>query len=342
MNDIKIVIDAGHGGEDPGSVKQDVYEKDLTLMISKYMEERFKELGVPVIMTRIGDESLTPKERVDRILKAYGNHSNVIVISNHVNATSDELGPEGAEVIYALRNNGTLAQNILDELKMAGFPTRKIYQRTLSDDKSKDYYFIHRETGNTTPLIIEYGFMNNPEDLQRIKEHYPEYVDAVVRAIMHIYQKKNPNIVTYIVKSGDSLWQIARRFGVSVETLRRINGIYYDYLRVGQVIQIPLNNLQSHENYKMYHVLPNDTLWSIARRFHTTVDSIKLANNLLNDTIYIGQNLKIPIKNHLYIVKYGDSLWKIARRFQTTVENLKVMNHLSNDMIYIGQTLKVM
>ena len=86
MNNYKIVIDAGHGGDDPGASGNGIVEKDLTLKISDYMYDRFKELGIPVIMTRTGDETLDPTERVNRILNAYGNSNDVIVISNHINA----------------------------------------------------------------------------------------------------------------------------------------------------------------------------------------------------------------------------------------------------------------
>lgn len=86
MNDYKIVIDAGHGGSDPGASGNGIIEKDMTLSISKYMYDRFKELGIPVKITREEDITLSPTERVQEILDAYGNNSNVIVISNHINA----------------------------------------------------------------------------------------------------------------------------------------------------------------------------------------------------------------------------------------------------------------
>lgn len=81
-----VVIDPGHGGSDPGAVGNGLNEKDYTLKISQYMYDRFKELGVPVVLTRSGDETLSPTERTQKILNAYGNNSDVIVISNHLNA----------------------------------------------------------------------------------------------------------------------------------------------------------------------------------------------------------------------------------------------------------------
>lgn len=87
----KIVIDAGHGGDDPGASGNGIIEKDLTLKISQYMYDRFKDLGIPVKMTRTTDETISPTERVKRVLDAYGNSNDVIVISNHINAGGGEF-----------------------------------------------------------------------------------------------------------------------------------------------------------------------------------------------------------------------------------------------------------
>ena len=81
-----IVIDPGHGGIDGGATGNNQNEKDYTLKISKYMYDRFKELGIPVAITRDSDVTLSPTDRTNSILSKFGNSSDVIVISNHVNA----------------------------------------------------------------------------------------------------------------------------------------------------------------------------------------------------------------------------------------------------------------
>lgn len=87
----KIVIDAGHGGTDPGASGNGIIEKEYTLKISKYIYDRLKELGLDVKMTRTTDETLTPTERVNRVLNAYGNKGEVLVISNHINAGGGDV-----------------------------------------------------------------------------------------------------------------------------------------------------------------------------------------------------------------------------------------------------------
>lgn len=82
----KIVVDAGHGGNDPGASGNGIIEKDYNLKIANYIYNRLKELGLPVTITRNTDTTLSPTDRVNKILNAYGNNSDVIVLSNHLNA----------------------------------------------------------------------------------------------------------------------------------------------------------------------------------------------------------------------------------------------------------------
>lgn len=81
-----IVIDPGHGGADSGASGNGIIEKNMTLDISKYMYDRFKELGVPVEMTRTNDVELTSTTRPKEILNKFGNGRDIIVLSNHINA----------------------------------------------------------------------------------------------------------------------------------------------------------------------------------------------------------------------------------------------------------------
>lgn len=82
----KVVIDAGHGGTDPGTVANGITEKDYTLKISKYIQKRLDDLGIENSMTRTTDETLGPSVRPERAQSFYGNGKDVIVLSNHINA----------------------------------------------------------------------------------------------------------------------------------------------------------------------------------------------------------------------------------------------------------------
>ena len=81
-----VVIDPGHGGVDSGAAYNNLLEKDYNLLISRYMYDRFNELGVPVYLTRDSDVTLNPSDRTRKVLSFLGNDPNVVVISNHLNA----------------------------------------------------------------------------------------------------------------------------------------------------------------------------------------------------------------------------------------------------------------
>lgn len=309
------------------------------------MYDQLEKMGIPVTLTRAGDETLSPSERVARVKAAYGNTPDVLVVSNHINAAgSEQTGAEGAEVIYALRNNDILARNILENIGDAGQITRKYYQRRLPSDPSKDYYFMLRDTANTTPVIVEYGFIDNANDINRVNQNYKEYVDAVIDAIVETYGLGG-EANTYTVQNGDSLWKIANRFGVSVDALKAANNLTSDALKIGQVLTIPNRPDNSEvETGATYTVQNGDSLWKIANRFGTTINELKRVNNLTNDNLRVGQVLKIPNNNNMagettYTVKSGDSLWKIANQYGITITELKNANGLTGDNLSIGQTL---
>ena len=352
----QVVIDAGHGGTDSGAVSSSgIREKDLTLQIAQEMYNEFQKRGVPVTLIRTTDETISPTDRVNRILSAYGDNPNVIVISNHINAAGSGItGAEGAEVIYALRNTNRLAENILNSLQNAGQLARKAYQRRLPSDTSKDYYFIHRNTGNTEPVIVEYGFIDNPNDLTKIQNNIPKYVDAVVDAV--IATKNGQTITakplegTYIVKSGDSLWNIANKYGTTVNDLKYLNNLTSNNLQIGQILKVPTNTVSIESN--TYTVKKGDSLWSIANKYGTTVNNLKTLNNLTSDNLQIGQVIRVPSSesasdsetstiNQTYTVKKGDSLWNIANKYGTTVSKIKTLNGLANDNLSIGQILLI-
>ncbi len=95
MGDIRkldgVIIDPGHGGVDSGARGSDLLEKEYNLLISRYMYDRFRELGVPVYITRDSDTTLEPTDRVKKIMSFYGNNPNVVLVSNHLNAGGGEV-----------------------------------------------------------------------------------------------------------------------------------------------------------------------------------------------------------------------------------------------------------
>ena len=334
MKDYKIVIDAGHGGDDPGASGNGIVEKDLTLKISDYMYDKFKSLGIPVTMTRTTDETLDPTERVNRILNAYGNSSDVIVVSNHINAG----GGDGAEVIYALRNNNKLADSVLEALGSAGQNMRKAYQRRLPSDTSKDYYFIHRNTGNTQPIIVEYGFLDSTgDDVSQLKNNWEELTDAVVSAVVnYIGGTYSPSVGTYYtVQSGDSLWSIAKKYGVTVDELKTANNLTSNTLSIGQKLRIPIEEEESLPS--TYVVTSGDTLYSIARKFNTTVDAIKTLNEQRANLGAVQNRLEHTVNNLNNVVENTTAAESQIRDTDMASEMVKYSNN--NILAQAGQAM---
>ena len=279
-----VIIDAGHGGTDSGAVGNGIVEKDLTLKISNYIHNRLDQLGVENTMSRSDDSTLNSVNRVNKINNIYGTTSDIILVSNHINAG----GGEGAEVIYALRNNDKFSKIISDNLSSTGRYVRKYYQKRLPSDTSKDYYYILRNTPNIEAVIVEYGFLDNVNDANLLKSNWESYAEQVVKSICdYIGVKYVPynNDEFYIVKSGDTLWSISKKFNMTVDKLKDINNLKSNLISIGMKLKVG--------DSKQYVVKKGDTLWKIAKENNTTVDDLMKKNNLLNSNLQIGQILYI-------------------------------------------------
>ena len=345
----KIVIDAGHGGDDPGTSANGIVEKDLTLKISEYLHKRFDELGIPNEMTRTSDVTLGPNDRPSKAQSFYGNSSDVILLSNHINAG----GGDGAEIIYSLRNSDKLSNLIAQEFAKSGQNVRKYYQRRLPSDPSKDYYYILRDTPNNESLIIEYGFVDSTgDDVEQLKNDWEDLAEAVVRAVATYvgvpYSGGSSTTNSYVVKSGDTLWSIAKKYGVSVDELKEKNNLTSNALSINQVLLIPtvLEEVPEEETGEYYTVVSGDTLYSIANKYGLTVDELKSLNNLSSNLLSVGQRLLVKptttsTTEETYTVKKGDNLYQIALQFDTTVDALKTLNGLTSNLLSIGQVLKI-
>lgn len=337
---MKIIIDASHGGEDSGYTGNGIVEKDFSLLISNYIKDKLKNRDYEVVLTRTSDETLSDEERIDRIRNNINNNEEVLIVSNRLN----QGGNDGAEIIYPLRESNELAKDISINLEKVGQNVNKYYQRRLPSDLSLDYDYLIRNTNPYNSIIIEYGYIDSKgDDVSFIKNNYKLLGDAVVLAIDEYLTKSN----TYTVKSGDTLYSIAKKYNTTVNELKDLNNLTSSSLNIGQVLKVPTiktSELPSVSTENLYKVQAGDTLYGIAKKYNVSVSDIKSENNLTSNLLSVGQILKIPEAGssyETYTVKSGDNLYSIANRYNTTVNEIKELNNLSSNLLSIGQILKI-
>lgn len=214
-------------------------------------------------------------------------------------------------------------------------------------------YSIAKKYNTTVQKIIDLNYLKSTNltvgQVLRIPEMYTKEEDMIL-----------PNYVNYIVKKGDTLYSIARDNNVSVDTIIKDNAMAGNVLQIGQIlkIRVPNNSLMVVEECigpdyipptsaittSIYTVKKGDNLYSIANKYNTSVSELVKLNNLTSNNLTIGQQLKVPVSsngssNQTYIVKSGDNLYSIARKFNTTVDSIKIKNNLTGNNLQIGQKL---
>lgn len=228
---------------------------------------------------------------------------------------------------------------MLNELAKNGQTIRKYYQKRGTSNPSKDYYFMLRDTAPYESIIVEYGFLDNTKDADKLKKNYERYAYATLEALLDYIGYSKDDLDYYTVKSGDTLYSIAKKYGITVDKLKDLNNLKSNMISVNQKLLV--NDQKKNQTTNAYVVEKGDTLYSIAKKYSTTVSKIKELNNLKSDTLSIGQELIIPnsfdVKTHM--VKPGDTLYSIARKYNTTVNAIKVANNLTSNVLSIGKEL---
>ncbi|MFC4752548.1 LysM peptidoglycan-binding domain-containing protein [Exiguobacterium profundum] len=234
----------------------------------------------------------------------------------------------------------TIQWNI-DTIDWKGLTASQINTKVQTNIKPGSIVLMHTGAGAPgTPLAL-------PTMISQLKAKGYKFVTV---SQLLAYQNTSTN-KTYTVKSGDTLYSIARTYGVTVSALAAANNITnYSLIYVGQVLIIPGTTVTPPTTTVKYTVKSGDTLYKIATMYNTTVAKIAAANNITNvNSIYVGQVLIIPgttvtppTTTVKYTVKSGDTLYKIATMYNTTVAKIAAANNITNvNSIYVGQVLTI-
>lgn len=324
MNNYKIIIDASHGGEDVGLLWNNIPEKNITLEISKYMYQKLKEYKVSAVMIRNEDETISPKERIKRITELYGDHKYVIVISNHMHKA------ENYKIVYGLRRNHNLPNRVASCL-IKKQENVDCYFKRLGSNPHLDYYDIHRDTANMEVIRISYPLIQNRNDLDK-------NIEAIVETIYeYIGGKVETN--TYQVVSGDTMWNVAKKFNLNIDELKWLNGFSDNLLRTGDIIKVKKEC--DEKKVANYVVGAGENLYQISRKFHTSVEDLMNYNHLKSNLIQIGEIIKIPIYSFEHIIQDGENIYQLAKDYQKEVDELMYKNNLETGKLEPGSYLTI-
>jgi len=268
-----VVIDAGHGGEDPGAIGSGkLAEKDLVLDIAKRLATALDARpGIDVRMTRLGDYGVSLGRRrqiarqgaCDLFVSVHANsapnrdaHGTEVFflsprgasdqkareLENRENA-ADLVGgvsPDADEDVLSILVDLKTADSIEKSADLAELVSAELDRCGVADCSVKQAGFVVLKSLEMPSVLIEVGFLTNKADRKKLAsaEYRGEYADCLAGAIAAYFERYEPVAGTngsHRVAPGETLWSIARRYGMTVEELRRVNRLSDDAtIKVGQ------------------------------------------------------------------------------------------------------------
>ena len=285
--DIIVAIDAGHGGKYPGAVgPNNILEKDVTLLIAKELERTLRDTkGYQPVMIRDGDQTVSLNDRF-QIARRYGAdifisiHADGFKLSS-VKGASVFIWSEEASSTIARNLSNTKRERILAEIKnlkptdfnedYAREQYPEVYKKKIEQSKilgskildqlKKDPYTkIHKKNVeyadfrvlksiDIPSVLVESGFITNPEDAARLKGKPGRRMIArsiflginnyfIENPVSGTLINENTDHLKYTIQKGDVLSEIAIRFGVTVESIDEKNKLNNKPIYPGQTLKI--------------------------------------------------------------------------------------------------------
>ena len=376
---MKVIIDPYRGGTDTGQNINNQYEKNILLNLSKYMADELNKKGISTELVRTSDISLTDEERNSIINEI--KEKNDIIIQNRLSDDDefDIIYPlRNKDTLPSLiAKNLELSGTNVDKYYQRRLPTNTTldyYSIIRNTNPNESIILEYKNLSNyeeiidiITDTIAKYIKKNNTyivqkgDSLYQIAKKYNTTIEKIktlnnltsnsLSIGQQLYiptseaeQESTQSKNTYIVQKGDSLYQIAKKYNITVDELKKINNLNTNTLSIGQILNIPNKETEENKNFISYTVQKGDNLYQIGNKYNVTINKLKELNNLSSNILSIGQILKIPVSNDEYIiypVKKGDSLYQIAKSYNTTINEIKSLNNLTSNLLNIGQELKI-
>ncbi len=173
--------------------------------------------------------------------------------------------------------------------------------------------------------------------------------EALLAKINSRFDQKNAGYYTYhIVKRGDTLYDIARKYNTSVASLKSLNHLSRNTIRVGQKLKLYSGSYGDIDGAGYHTVRRGETLSHIADKYRMPVSKLKSINNLKNNTIFPGQKLLLSSSSTVtktdkgtdyHIVQKGETLSHIADKYLIPVRKIQAINGISGTNIFPGQKI---
>ena len=183
-------------------------------------------------------------------------------------------------ILKALNN---LSSNILQVGQILKLPI-SLVEETIPGD-----YLIYTIKKGDNLYSIAKNYNITLDELINFNQQGSTLLHIGEQLLIPINNQTNNNNIQYVIKPGDTLYNIAKRYNTNVDEIKRINNLNTNMLKIGETILIP-----GTSNYQTYVIRTNDTLEGIALRYNTTIEDIMKANNLLTDDVTVGQIILIP------------------------------------------------
>ncbi|MEZ9259283.1 N-acetylmuramoyl-L-alanine amidase [Vibrio splendidus] len=353
QKDILIVIDPGHGGEDPGSIGPSrKYEKNATLSISRKLAAQLNAVpGIKTRMTRNADYFVNLNRRV-AIARENEAH---LFISIHADAFTTPQ-PRGGSVfvLNTRRANTEISRWIENKEKQSELLGGSGAAFTGNiDDKNVnqtllDLQFSHSQKEGyklATTILSEMGKV--------AKLHNSKPINTSLAVL------RSPQIPSVLVETGfisnpteeKLLFQRSHQDKLA----RAVTKAVVKYLKANPPEGIILSNAMSSTGSVSQHkVSRGESLSVIASKYGTSTQTLMKFNNLKSSSLAIGQVLKIPssasgsssssavkTKTITHTVKSGEYLGKIASRYKVSVADIKRENRLKSETVRVGQKLRI-
>jgi N-acetylmuramoyl-L-alanine amidase len=179
-----IMLDPGHGFDDPGTHYNGYKEKDIVLSVGKKLAERLRSAGANVIMTRETDTFLSLDERVEMAEDVYAE----LFVSLHVNSVKNNTTANGTETYFNTSNNmnGAESKLLAAEIQKEMVERADMYDRGIKDS---EFYVI--KNNHIPAVLLEMGFLPNKEDREKlVSDQYQEVIaESIYQGIKNYYLK---------------------------------------------------------------------------------------------------------------------------------------------------------